>query len=82
MFPLFPRMLSEIANRCSIQLFRNLNLKFTLIHLRRCSDCTILFTDSLTTGRQQIIFTVVAMLQTAEMEHKLLLVLVHWTLSV
>lgn len=36
----------------------------------------------LTTGRQQIIFTVVAMLQTAEMEHKLLLDLVHWTLSV
>jgi hypothetical protein len=36
----------------------------------------------LTAGGQQIIFIVVAMLQTAEMEHKLLLALVHWTLSV
>jgi hypothetical protein len=35
----------------------------------------------LTTGRQQIIF-IVAVLQTAEMEYKLLLDLVHWTLSV
>jgi hypothetical protein len=75
-------MLSEIAKRLSYEIIWKLEFKITVVYLRKRLVWTVLFTHFLRQEGQKIVVIAVAVPQAAKMEHKLLLALVQWVLSV